>query len=167
LPRLGEVPAYRLTERSGRTVEGKDLLGSVTVYDFIFTHCAGTCPVMTLQMERIQKRWGAQGVRLVSVTVDPARDTVPRLARYAKESGAGEGWLFLTGAQEEVLRLAVAGFKLPASENPEPAPGDEFIHSTRFVLVDPSGGIRGYYEGVDEEGLKALHRDIGKLLKER
>src|SRR5256885_602366 len=52
-PRLGALPDFRLTERSGRPVGLADLRGTPWVADFIFTQCAGACPAMTARMARL------------------------------------------------------------------------------------------------------------------
>src|SRR5712691_5934401 len=112
-PRLGTLPTFHLVERSGRAVGLVDLRGQPWVADFIFTQCAGVCPAMTARMARLRRELPA-GVRSVSITVDPAHDTAPVLARYAAAFGADEGWLFLTGPQADLYLLSTGGFKLAA-----------------------------------------------------
>ena len=151
LPRLFELPDFQLTERGGRTVTKKDLLGRIWVADFIFTRCQGPCPAMTREMHGLQETLGAgefPDLRLVTITVDPLYDTPAVLTEYARAQGAeGERWLFLTGEWPMIHKLAgVDGFKLPVQVDQ----ADGLItHSTRFALVDDKGWVRGYYEGVD------------------
>jgi cytochrome oxidase Cu insertion factor (SCO1/SenC/PrrC family) len=81
----GEVPAFTLTERSGRPVSRGDLRGLVWVADFIYTGCTETCPAQSLQFARLQQEFaGAADLRLVSITVDPVHDTPEVLRRYAE-----------------------------------------------------------------------------------
>jgi cytochrome oxidase Cu insertion factor (SCO1/SenC/PrrC family) len=96
IPVLGRIPDFSLTDRSGNTVRLGDLLGKVWIADFVFTHCAGPCPVMSHQMAELQKRIGdARDIRLVTITVDPDRDTPEVLRDYANLYGASDtGWLF-------------------------------------------------------------------------
>lgn len=167
LPTLGRVPQFTLVERSGRRVELADLLGRPWVADFIFTSCAGVCPAMTARMARLREETPSGARRFVSFTVDPARDTPEVLARYAERAGAGEDWLFVTGPQADLHSLATNGFKLAAMEVP---PGQQqggdgpFLHSGKFVLVDGSGAIRGYYDSDDEAEMRALARDLPRLM---
>jgi protein SCO1/2 len=165
-PRLGALPAFRLTERSGRPLSLSDLRGRPWVADFIFTQCAGACPAMTARMARLRRDLPA-GVSLVSFTVDPARDTPEALARYAAAFHADESWHFLTGPQKDLYDLSVGGFKLAAMEVPagEQAAGGDgpFLHSSKFVLVDGEGVIRGYYDSTDEQAMRALVADAGAL----
>lgn len=164
LPVLFELPPFALVERSGRPFTPADLRGRVSVVDFIFTSCGGQCPRMTARMSRLRGEL-PEAVRFVSFTVDPAHDTPAVLQRYAEALGAGERWLFVTGAQTELYRLATEGFKLAAMELPAGAPGDDgpFLHSAKFALVDGRGRVRGYYDSEDEQQVEALRRDARRL----
>jgi len=166
-PVLGRVPAFSLTNRDGRTVTAADLAGAPWIADFIFTRCAASCPMMTARMTRLDRALpAAPPIHLVSFTVDPAHDTPEVLARYAARQGAPPRWLFLTGPADRLLDLSRRGFKLAVG--PAPAAGaapadDALVHSTRFVLVDGGGGIRGYYDGFDEEAMARLEKDLEAL----
>lgn len=153
LPYIAEVPAFTLTDRTGKQVTLETLKGRIWVADFIFTHCAGPCPVMSVRMAELQKLLKQErmdDVVCVSFTVDPERDTPQRLAEYAESLGAEVGrWLFLTGEKKAIRELAIKGFMI-AVEDPEQG-DDQIIHSTRFVLVDRKGRIRGYYTALTEE----------------
>src|ERR1700686_554401 len=99
LPVYYDVPAFDLVAQDGQAFDSKVLSGKIWVADFIYTTCPGPCPRMTSQMHEVQKATAKmQGVKLVSFTVDPERDTPPVLAEYAKMHGASaERWYFLTG----------------------------------------------------------------------
>ena len=165
-PRLGSLPDFRLVERSGRPLSLADLRGRPWVADFIFTRCGGACPAMTARMARL-RRDVSPDVQLVSFTVDPAHDTPEVLARYATTFRAGEGWRFVTGPAKDLYALSVAGFKLAAMEVPpaEQAAGGDgpFLHSSKFVLVDGEGVIRGYYDSTDEPAMRTLAADAAAL----
>lgn len=167
LPSYGQVPAFHLTDQLGRAVSGETMAGRVWVADFIFTRCAGQCPMMTAKMQQLSQRLGpSSGVTLVSISVDPGWDTPEVLARYAEGAGADPGsWLFLTGEPEEIARVCRQGFKLSLAE--EGTLEEPITHSSRLVLVDRTGVIRGYYEAADLVALKRLSRDIRTLVKER
>jgi protein SCO1/2 len=156
------VPDFSLTDQSGKTVTRADLAGKVWVADFIFTNCGGTCPMMTGRMRKLQDAL-PQEVRLVSFTVDPSRDTPQVLSNYAKQHGAGDRWLFLTGEKSALYDLSIQGFKL-ALDDANGTEAEPITHSTRIVLVDRQGQIRGYYSGLEEEALQRLSEDVKKLL---
>ncbi|MFQ5600661.1 MAG: SCO family protein [Candidatus Krumholzibacteriia bacterium] len=167
----GAVPDFEFVSQAGDTVRLDDLRGQVWIGDFIFTHCASSCPMMQAQLERIAAALGPDApVRLVSFSVDPERDTPARLAEYAVAYGADpRRWLFLTGDKQQMRRLVREGFHLAVQDaSPEDiAQGAEAVlHSTRFVLVDAQGTIRGYYNGLDEEAVEQLGRDLQRLTSE-
>jgi len=161
LPDYGAVPPFALTERAGRPIGLEDMRGYVWVADFIFTNCAGPCPLMTQRMAALQDELPLKkGLRLVSITVDPERDTTEILRRYADAAGArNDLWLFLTGPQPAIYKLAVEGFHMGSVSDP-------LLHSTRFALVDRKGHIRGYYDYADAEMMARLIADVTRLVRE-
>ena len=171
LPSLGALPDFSLTERSGRTVRRSDLLGRVSVVDFIFTSCSAQCPAVTAQMVKLQQyalpRW--PDVRLVSLTVDPERDTPEVLSDYARGFAADpKRWWFLTGDRTALDGLIRNGFKVAgASPIPVDTSPDAVLHSVSMVLVDPQGRIRGYYQSTDAEEMTKLRQDLAALAQSR
>ena len=165
---FGAVPDFALVSQTGDSVRLADLRDQVWVADFIFTNCASTCPMMTTQLQRLERALAGQsGFRLVSFSVDPERDTPEKLAEYAAGYGARpERWLFLTGDKHGIRRLSIEGFHL-AVDDPSPeevARGAEAVlHSTRLVLVDGDGRIRGYYDGTDDAAVQKLGDDVRRL----
>lgn len=140
---------FTLTERSGRKVSRDDLNGKVWVSSFVFTRCTGPCPQVTATMARLQAALaGEKDVRLVTFTVDPARDDPDELRKYADTFRADKDrWLFLTGKEEEIHKLLQQSFKVGVARNEHAKPGDEFSHSTRLAVVDKKGNVRAYYQG--------------------
>jgi protein SCO1 len=167
LPVLFELPAFTLVERSGRPFTLDDLRGRVAVADFVFTRCAGVCPNMTARMSKLRQALPDE-VRLVTFTVDPGHDTPAVLTRYAEPLEAGQRWLFVTGRQADVHRLATDGFKLAAMEAPPGGATDDgpFLHSAKFALLDARARVRGYYDSDDPEAMTALARDARRLCGE-
>jgi protein SCO1 len=170
----GAVPAFSLTDQAGAPVSNETLAGAPYIIDFIFTRCAGQCPIMTARMKGVEK-WlgedGQDGVRLVSVTVDPDHDTTAVMAAFARKFEADTSrWSFLTGTRAAIYSLARDGFKLGVDD--QPASGtvsaeEPIIHSNRFVLVDAKGAIRGYYTGLDPEDLDRLREELPALTGKR
>ena len=160
LPTYGVVPDFVLTDQFGREFKSKERLnGKVWVANFIFTNCPGPCPRMSRQMRDVKDASKAHDVRLVSFTIDPARDTPPVLAAYGKRFGADpDRWYFLTGSQQDLHALCRHAFMLGNVDG-------SLEHSTRFVLVDRNSRIRGYYDSSDRESLRTLIGDLGKLAR--
>ena len=171
-PAYGSVPDFSFIERSGQEVERVEFLGRIWVVDLIYTHCPDTCALQSAEMARLQAELvNETDIRLVSITVDPARDTLAVLSRYAKRFGADpKRWLFLTGEKEAIYRFAREGLHLPAMDPRSSARGAggrgvTFLHSSRFVLVDREARIRGYYESSDMGSLRQLREDVKTLLR--
>jgi len=161
LPSYGVVPDFTLTDQSGQAFSSRSQLdGKVWVANFIFTNCAGPCPRMSTQFRKIREETRGRGnFRLVSFTIDPARDTPEVLAAYSTRFRAKPGeWFFLTGPQPDLHNLSRNVFKLGNIDG-------TFEHSTRFVLVDSKGRIRGYYDSSDPEKLAELLSHINQLVE--
>ena len=163
LPVLGTVPDFSVVAHDGRPLTRGALAGRVWLAEFIFTRCAGQCPLMARQTQRLLEALQDVPMRAVSFTVDPAYDTPAVLAAYAQRYGAQPGqWDFATGDPAALRALAVQGFRLAVGEG---GPPDEPItHSVRLVLVDRDGAIRGLYDATDDEAMARLRADARRLL---
>jgi len=170
LPVLMELPDFSFTERSGRSVSLADLAGHVWVANFVFTNCTGPCPLLSAQMQGLQAEVrGLEGIRLVSFSVDPDRDTPEVLTAYAKGFEAHpERWLFLTGMRHAMYDLIRNGFKLgvQAAEMGHEGHSGQILHTLRFALVDKVGQVRGYYDGTDPGLTEELVPALRRLLSE-
>jgi cytochrome oxidase Cu insertion factor (SCO1/SenC/PrrC family) len=167
LPRLWQIPDFSLTERSGQPVRLAQLQGRVWIADFFYTTCTGPCPMLTSRFSDLQKALAGQpDVRFVSISSDPEKDTPAVLQKYAEHFNAGDRWLFLTGDKKSIYDLANQGFKLSLVEDKANA-AEPIIHSTKLVLVDRNGTVRGVYDGLSEQGKGKLLHDLHLLLKEK
>ena len=183
LPDYGRLPDFSLTAQDGQPITRGRLLGSVWIADFIFTRCAGQCPLMSAQMAKLQQAFGgAPGVRLVSFSVDPSHDTPEILSAYAARSGvAADRWVLVTeagnrrgnpvgdakgttGPLTTVAVLARQGFHLGLGEGGSPE--EPITHSVRLVLVDQRGAVRGYYDATEAEAMRRLQDDARALLRQ-
>jgi protein SCO1/2 len=96
-----------LLDASGKRVRlSQEVIGGrIAVVNFIYTSCTTVCPVSSATFQQLQQKLGARlgkDVVLVSITVDPLRDTPQRLHEYAARYEAREGWVWLTGAKPDV-----------------------------------------------------------------
>jgi len=163
LPLLANLPQFRLVDQDNRPFSRDDMLGKVWVADFVFTSCADACPRLQNKMKRIQDRLlpPEQGgsIALLSISVDPERDTPEKLRDYAQAFGARKAmWVYLTGPQKEVERTVVQGFhtamaKLPVPGRDPHLEAFDIMHGERFVLVDAKGRIRGFYDADDPDAI--------------
>ncbi len=157
LPVFGEVPTFELTNQKGQKFQKTSLDGHVWIADFIFTNCESSCPRMSAKMHSIQGATDS-AIKLVSFSVDPQRDTPQALAEYAKKYSADESrWTFLTGEPATLEMLDHDAFKLGSLS---------MDHSTRFVLIDKAGRVRGYYGLFDGDPVAKLKKDAAQLERE-
>jgi protein SCO1/2 len=166
LASFGAVPNFELVNQDAQPFGSRQLSGKIWIADFIFTTCPGPCPIISTRMSELQKPLAKSDVHLVSFTVDPDKDTPEVLRIYAdKLRKEPLRWDFLTGPLEKIMSLSRDGFKLGISEGEEPDSGP--VHSTRFVLVDRKGTIRGYYDALAPDGVTKLLADTNHLLREQ
>jgi protein SCO1 len=164
LPAYGSVPDFRLTSQRGQTITRADLLGQPAIVDFIFTTCPGVCPILTERLKDLGTRLPLDQIRLVSLTVDPARDTPEALAAYATKHQADPRWFFLTGPEAVLYPLIRDGFKVVIDPAPRQEGAEAIVHSNRFVLVDRFGQIRGYYNAFEADEVARLEKDARRLV---
>ncbi|HXX93829.1 MAG TPA: DUF420 domain-containing protein, partial [Planctomycetota bacterium] len=164
------VPDFRLVERSGREVSRRSLVGEVWVADFIFTRCQWSCPKMCTLMDDLRRH--TPGAKFVSFTVDPEHDTAEVLRGWVATHGVDQPeWSWLTGKSREELQKIAEGFLIPVGRvGPDRM---EILHSSRLVLVDRYGRIRGRYAVVDDatlerrtEEMRALQDDLLRVMAE-
>ncbi|PLX32130.1 MAG: SCO family protein [Ignavibacteria bacterium] len=160
LPDIKPAPEYSFVNYDGSTVSDEDFHGSVYIAYFFFTSCGGPCPKMNSQANVLQAEYAdAKDFRIVGFSVDPHTDSVERLARYAERYNAQVGrWYMMRNEKEVVAELASKGFMVGDADVPA-------LHSTRFVLVDQQGTIRGYYDGLDKTKVDELRAAIDYLLE--
>jgi cytochrome oxidase Cu insertion factor (SCO1/SenC/PrrC family) len=162
----GTVPTFQLTNQDRQPFGSAQLGGKIWIADFIYTTCPGPCPMISSRMSDLQKPLEKTDVHLVSFTVDPAKDTPEVLRGYAEKLQAQPGrWDFLTGPQSAIYDISRNGFKLAVSDGSEEAGLP--VHSTRMILVDRHGAIRGYYDAAEPDAMTKLLADTNHLLREQ
>lgn len=178
-----KVPDFEFTNQLGQKVSWKDLQGKVVVADFFFTTCPVICPQMTTNMRELQrsikttKKVGEKDtsfVHFLSFTVDPERDSVAALKKYADRFQIDpQNWWLLTGDKKQIYELAIKGMKLGITEK---IVDTAFIHPQKFILIDKDRVVRArkdamgnfrIYDGRDSGDVKALAEDIVLLSLEK
>jgi protein SCO1/2 len=166
LPKLYAVPDAKLVTDAGKPLQLASVKGNVVVYDFIFTNCGGSCPIMSRAMQKVSRKIDPSApVRFVSVSVDPTRDTPQVLREYRARLGADDRWLFLTGDRDSIVKLSIDGFKLAAGGAPQPG-NEPLLHSSKFIIADRSGMVRAYISAIDEDGVEKTVATVRELLRE-
>ncbi len=165
LPSFGAVPRFALVDQSGRSVTREVLSGAPWFANFVYTSCHGSCPVLSGEMAKLGHRVGGRA-RLVSFSVDPARDTPQALQVYAERFGATSSrWLFVGGDVAAMRSLIREGFHLAVVDAPADAeePPGTITHSEKVVLVDGGMRIRRYYDGGDGRWIDDAVADLDRL----
>lgn len=165
-----------LTNQLGDTVSLYDIQNKVIVADFFFTRCPNICPDMTKNMARLQQSFSHYNegrkvidssiVRFLSFSVDPQRDSVAALKKYADKFEVNhDNWWMLTGNKKKIYDFALNELKLGLVDGE--GADTSFVHSQKFVLLDKDYLVRGYYNGLDTVSLASLAKDIGLLMLEK
>jgi protein SCO1/2 len=164
---IQKAPDFTLNNQVDKKVRLSDLKGKVLLVGFIFTTCNGTCPATTHRMAQVQQELKSRGVlkkdnvRLLSITLDPARDTPKVLRGYMELYDLdSSSWDFLTGPEKEVADT-IKAWGMWA----RPAANGQLDHPSRIFLVDRKGRIREIY---NLSFLKAasVAEDMQELLNE-
>jgi protein SCO1/2 len=171
--RIGQghtIGNFSFKNQYNKTITQKEIEGKVFVAEYFFTTCQSICPIMNVQMQRIQKEYKENSkVKILSFTVDPDVDNVEQMKKYSQQQLAVSGqWHFLTGKKEDLYSLARKSFFVlkPAEAQNQGDAGSDFIHTNNFVLVDQQKRIRGYYDGTSQKEVTKLIKDISRLLEE-
>jgi protein SCO1/2/putative membrane protein len=155
------IEDFEFTECRGRTVTKNDLLGQPWLACFVFTQCAGPCPLVSARMQELQRATAGLPVRLVTLTVDPQNDTPEVLRRYADQLGADpDRWWFLTGDKAAIHRLIRRSFRMIVQEvDPEHRiPGFQVEHSIEIMHVDANGVVIGRYLAKNDVHMDRLRK---------
>lgn len=159
------VADFELINQNGKTITQDVYKDKIYVADFFFTSCPSICPIMTNNMVKIQKEFlNDDNIMLLSLSVTPTIDSIPRLREYANNKGVIDAkWNITTGDKKHIYELARKSYFAVTDE------GDgglqDFIHTSNFILVDKKKQIRGIYNGVDDKEILRLINDIKILSK--
>jgi protein SCO1 len=161
-----KIADFEFTSQENQKITNETFKGKIYITDFFFTTCPSICPRMKSQMLRVYEKYKTNPkVVLLSHSIDTRHDSVPVLKAYAKKLGIenAEKWLFVTGIQEKIFKMAENYF-ITAQVDAD-APGG-YIHNGFFVLVDDKRLVRGAYDGTDPIAVDRLLLDIEVLLAE-
>ncbi len=164
-----QVKDLVLTNQLGEEISlNNDLKGKVLAVNFIFTTCQSICPSITKAMYAIQKAYEKKNpnwVQFISITIDPARDSVAALRTYADNFKVNhDRWYFLTGSKEAIYNYAKEELGVVLQDN---AGAEGFVHSENVILIDKDRYIRGYYNALNIDEMANCVDDIAVLHLEK
>ncbi|MBC7890399.1 MAG: SCO family protein [Ferruginibacter sp.] len=190
------VQPFSFTNQNGKTVTERDVDGKVYVTEYFFTTCKGICPKMNANMRRVYEAYkNDSGFMIISHTCMPETDSVPLLKKYEKQmlegrlqktedgsykidydstmngaqTGANSNWNFVTGDKQALYKMARQSYMIDNNKSADTTAGiaDQFIHTQFFALVDKQSRVRGIYDGLKEDEIQKLFKDIKEVLKEK
>lgn len=188
------IPDFHFIDQNNQPFSKKNTEGKVYVTEYFFTTCKGICPKLNTSMRRIYDQFKNESdFLIVSHTCMPEVDSVSLMKAYEKKMLTGtiaknqasgyklmhntgdssktfinKTWYFVTGNKTDLYKLARQGYMI---DNGKPDSTqriqDQFIHTQFFALVDRYGRVRGIYDGLIEEEVQKLLKDIPELMKEK
>ncbi|HMI79238.1 MAG TPA: SCO family protein [Ferruginibacter sp.] len=187
-----DVQDFSFTNQDGKIITQNNVENKVYVAEYFFTTCKGICPKMNANMRRVYDTYKDEDNFLIlSHTCMPETDSVPVLKDYEARMISGElkknqdgsykieydstnrsqinsNWNFVTGDKTALYKMARQSYMID-NNKPDTAQSmaDQFIHTQFFALVDKQRRLRGIYDGLKEEEIEKLLKDIKGLLKEK
>ncbi len=147
-----KVPEFELMNQNSQLISNEDMLGKVYVVEFFFTNCPTICPVMNQNLKEIEKEINHPDFGVVSITIDPKRDTPKILKKHQEKLQIkNPNWHFLTGNRDYIYQISKE-FNIYVGKDEATAEG--LNHSGKFALVDKNGKIRCRFE---ENGVPVLY----------
>jgi len=165
-PVQGTLPGFTFVDDAGTSFGPERLRGAVWIVHFFYIGCGADCAPTLRSLGEIRRTYtdlGIEGIRVLSLSVDPEHDTPEALRAFETAHGADPGrWLLATGAAADLDAFAREIFGPHAHGD---TPLSEVARAGRLLLVDPEGGLRGTYasdaSGIDEIYNRAQHvRDL-------
>jgi len=161
------VKNLHFTNQLGQHVSLEDLKGKIIVVDFFFTHCPSLCPRLALAMKKLQNSFPNNDsiVQFVSISIDPAHDSLHQLRGWAKRFNIDpDSWWLGTGNRDSIYNFALTELKASVADS---SIDTAFIHSDKFFLLDKDRVVRGWFSGEDSLEQSRLVRDIPLLMLEK
>jgi protein SCO1 len=186
------VPAFSFVNQDGKSITQTDTDDKVYVAEYFFTTCRGICPKMNANMRRVFDAYKDRpDFMIISHTCQPEVDSITLLKAYEQKMIKGKlikaddgsynvsntelipnavntNWHFVTGNKDSLYKMARVGYIID-NQKPDSTQNiaNQFIHTQFFALVDRYRRVRGIYDGLKEEEIEKLLRDIKSVLKEK
>lgn len=168
-----EVKNFVFTDQNGNPVTNETVAGKIYVTEYFFTTCTGICPKMNANMAKVYNQFkDNDNFAIISHTSMPETDSVPVLKAYEEKLIGKDGgnnsakWYFVTGSKDSLYKMARQSYMLDDPANNSLNIDDSFIHTQFFALVDGNRKVRGIYDGLKNDEVALLRKDIERLMKE-
>jgi len=167
LPRITLAPGFSLTDQDGQRLTNEDMRGKLVLYNLTYTNCMQPCPQTSQVMKDVLARLpelesNGIPVELVTISIDPQRDSPQALQDYAAGLNADTSrWHFVTGPLERLKWVIGGGFQVYFDHKEN----GRIVFDPAFMLVDGMGILRGEYRTADP-GADRLLGDMQLVLDE-
>lgn len=147
LPRITLAPGFSLTDQDGNRLTNEDMRGKLVLYNLTTSACGVPCPQTSGVMQEVNARLlelenRSVPVELVTISLDPERDTPEVLRAYAAELNADTStWHFVTGPVERLKWIVGGGFRVYFDHKED----GRVVFDPAFMLVDGAGILRAEY----------------------
>jgi protein SCO1/2 len=164
-----DAPDFALTDQDGKTTRLGDLRGHLVLITFGFIHCPNICPTTLANLAAICQSLPAadqQRVRVLFITVDPARDSPKSLGQYVHFYNPS--FTGLTGGADQIAKVAKDyGAYYESVPQQSQIAGDYYTinHSAYVYLIDPRGRYAILYDNGKLADHAGMARDIEHLLR--
>nr|WP_199540382.1 SCO family protein [Paraburkholderia kururiensis] len=162
----GHLPdlTFSLTGDDGRPTSAQAFRGQTVLLYFGYTHCPDVCPETMARLMQVMGKLGpdAQKVRILFVTVDPARDTARALHDYVGAFDA-EHARGLTGTDGQIESLAQRYRVAYQMEKRDPNGDYEVTHSSAVYVFDAQGHAR--LIATDQDSPDAIAHDVRRVIE--
>lgn len=165
---ISVVQPFAFIDQDGKPFTDKDVEGKVYVAEYFFTTCPGICPTMNNNMKKVYEKFkNEKDFLILSHTSDPERDSAQQLKHYADSMGVNTAkWIFLTGRKDSLYTAARISYTIDDPANNLRNIDDDFLHTQFWALVNRRGEVKKIYDGLKENEIKSLEKDIEKMLKQ-
>ncbi len=156
---------FHLVDGNGQAVTAANFRGKVVLLYFGYTHCPDVCPLTMTNMHVALTKLGplAKDVRILFVTVDPARDTPTVLHKYVKSFDKHA--IGLTGSEQQLKALA-GRYHESFSRGPSDGHGDyEVNHSAAIYIFNDKGQARLLATPTDTPA--SMAHDLRQLVRQK
>lgn len=142
LPQPRAVEPFALSDQDGKPFDNSNLAGSPSLAFFGFTHCPDVCPTTLALMAQLHRDPALKDLRIVFVTVDPARDDAVTLSHYVEAFGGG-----ITALRGEDAALAPLLKSLGVATSVQPRVGNDYTvdHSATLFFLNGRGALAAVF----------------------
>jgi protein SCO1/2 len=163
---ISVVQPFKFINQDGQIVTEKDMAGKIYVAEYFFTTCTGICPDMNKNLKKVYDEFrDEKDFYILSHTSQPEVDSAAKLKQFAENMGVDtRKWIFLTGRKDSLYNMARVSYTIDDPVNNLKNIEEDFLHTQFWALVDREGKVKKVYDGLEESEVKAMIRQIKRML---